>query len=378
MKKIYYLFMWMTVAVAFISCKPLGKTYNALDGMPKATKTLTYTLQAADYGLLPSTDPAKNALAFTSVANANADIPIILNSKFFDYPDGSNGSIGYTNTAISIKLPDSLYANIFYTPTTADYFSITVKYTDFSTAQAIAFLTAKFPTAAPNQLVVLNYTYYESGVTPNSGVPNTIHSYLFLNGAWVKIYTISPAQYASANRGTLNRFIAADNANLPAIFNAFLKNDITIADTVRTGDVIYVSYNYYASNDYQRVMALTYNGTNWTTSPVTVNTLTFVKSNGAWIPDPTVYYTLTKNDTKLIAASAIGTAAQRTNLGQYGDFSGWADVDLQSAMILVLTTDFPNPKVNVNYKVTFLVYSGKDIPTVFTFQYNGTAWVYKP
>jgi hypothetical protein len=45
-------------------------------------------------------------------------------------------------------------------------------------------------------------------------------------------------------------------------------------------------------------------------------------------------------------------------------------------MILVLTADFPSPKPNVNYKVTYLNYTGgTDVPTVLTFQYNGTAWV---
>jgi hypothetical protein len=95
-----------------------------------------------------------------------------------------------------------------------------------------------------------------------------------------------------------------------------------------------------------------------------------------------VYYTLTTADTKLIGNpngtnnQNIGTSAQRADLYQYGDFSGWAAADLQSAMILVLTTDFPNPTPNINYKVTFKVYTGgTDVPTTLTFQWNGTAWI---
>jgi hypothetical protein len=69
-----------------------------------------------------------------------------------------------------------------------------------------------------------------------------------------------------------------------------------------------------------------------------------------------------------------GTAAQRANLYQYGDFSGLAVADLNKAMILVLTTDFPNPKVSIAYKVTFLIYSGTDKSTTYTYVYDGTSW----
>jgi len=42
---------------------------------------------------------------------------------------------------------------------------------------------------------------------------------------------------------------------------------------------------------------------------------------------------------------------------------------------LVLTTDYPTPTPNINYKVTYLAYSGGDVATTLTFQWNGTAWV---
>ena len=143
MKRILFnLLGFAAIAAVISSCKPMDKTYKALDGLPGTPKTLTYTLQAADYALLPATVPAKAALGFSSGTEAKTNIPAILNYKFFDYPTGSNANVTYTNVAVTIKLPDSLYSNIAYTVTNADYFSITVKYTDFSTAQAIAFLNA--------------------------------------------------------------------------------------------------------------------------------------------------------------------------------------------------------------------------------------------
>ena len=105
-------------------------------------------------------------------------------------------------------------------------------------------------------------------------------------------------------------------------------------------------------------------------------TLAYIKTNGSWVANQAIYYTLTTNDTKLIAAYTIGTSGERTNLGQYGDFSGWSTPDLDSAMILVLTHDFPSPKVGVNYVVTYLNYTGgSDVPTQLIFQNNGTTWV---
>jgi len=377
MKKIYYLFTWMSIAIAFVSCKPLSKTYNALDGMPKTPKTLTYTLQAADYALLPTTVPANKALGFTSVADANANIPTILNYKFFDYPDGSNGNITYTSTPVTVKLADSVLKDVAYTLTKADYLLLPNNtFTDFSSTQILTWLPYKYPNPIANQLAVLTFTYYNPPTTATA-----TFSYLYLNGAWQQIYMITPAQYTSVGRGGYNQFTSADDASLNSYLNAILKADVALSATAKVGDVTYVSFNYYnsAKATDQRVLPLVYNGTNWITTSLTYNTLTFVKSSGNWIQDPTVYYTLNKADLTLIGNSAIGTSANRTDLVKYGDWeTSWTTADIQSAIILVLNADFPKPKLNINYKVTYLYYTGgADVPTVAIFQNNGTAWVAK-
>lgn len=195
---------------------------------------------------------------------------------------------------------------------------------------------------------------------------------------------LTPAQYAAVNHPAFSEFTSADDGKIPSYLNAILKTDPSVMAIARVGSIQYVSFTYFTSAKVttQRVFAMTYNGTDWVTQAT--NTLAFIKSGGTWIPDPTVYYILTTADTKLIGNpngtnnQTIGTVAERANLFQYGDFSGWSATDLNNAIILVLTTDFPNPKVNVNYKVTYLKYTGVDTPTVLTFKYNGTAWAPVP
>jgi hypothetical protein len=385
MKKIYYLFAWVAAAMTFVACHPLDKTYKALDGLPKAAKQFNYTLQTTDYALLPATVPAKTSLAFASLADANINVPTILNSKFFDYGDGSAANVTFTIAAPASKivLADSVFKDVSYTLTNADYLLLPGnKYDDFSVAQVLSWLPYKYPTPAANQLAVLNFTIYPATTTPAPP-----YSFLYLNGAWQQIYMITPAQYALVNRSAYNQFTSADDANLTSYLNGILKADISLMAAAKVGDVQYVSFNYYNSSvtpkvTSQRVIPLYFNGTNWGSGTTSTGTLPFGKIKGVWIADQTVYYTISAADVKLISSSTIGgdaNANQRADLAKYGDFSGWAAADIQSAMILALSTNFPPSivKTNVDYKITYLLYSGKDVPTTLTFQYNGSAWVSK-
>jgi len=374
MKKIFYLSAF--IAFAFTACQK----EPALHSVTPQVSVLNLTLQQSDYQLLPKSDYPYSTYTIDDVADAKKYIPIILNTRDPQLSNGTPANVTYTVSSPYFKLADSTYSDVAYTLTDADYTLLPGNtYTDFSTSQILSWLPYKYPAPVNNQLAVLTYTYYQSGATPSAGIPMT-SSFLYLNGQWQEIYTLSAAQYTALGRGSYGEIIAADNANLPGYFNTLLKADPTIMDTVKRGDVEYVSFKYYAKPvTAQRVVPLVFDGTNFVNTPTVTNTLPFVKSNGTWIPDPTVYYTLTSVDTKLISNSSFGTAAQRTDLGKYGDFSGWSAADLQSAITLVLTTDFPNPTPNVNYNVTYLNYTGgTDVPTVFTLQWNGTAWVAPP
>ena len=365
MKKIYYLLAFLPLL--FTACQ---KQPNLVP-TSYVKKGMTLTLQPADYQLLSYKVYAYNTFSFISIPDANTYVPMILNARDPQLGSGSTAAVTFT-LAPSIAPADSVYSHLTYTVTSADYFAVTGNhYGDFEASDVLNFLVYKYPNAAANQLAIITYVLY-------TGSDNTVtNSFLYLNGGWIKIYQVTPAQYASVGEGQYDQFKSSDVSKTPGYFSFFLKNDITIADTVKANDIAYVSYSYYNSGDFQRVLALTYDGTNWTTTGGPA-TRAYLKSGGAWIPDPTVYYTLKATDITLIANSTIGTAAERANLKQYGDFSGWAAADLNSVMILVLTADFPNPKVNVNYVVTYLNYTNStDVPTQLTFQYNGTAWAAK-
>jgi hypothetical protein len=366
MKKIIYFFA--IAAMAFSACQKqpqlIPSTY---------VKSMNLTLQQSDYLLLPSTDYPHSTFTFDNTADANTYIPIILNARDPQLGNGSTANVTFTLSAPYLKVADTVYADVAYTLTKADYLLLPGnKYSDFSLSQVLSWLPYKYPNAVANQLAVLTFAYYNSPTTTT-----TTFSFLFLNGAWQQIYMVTPAEYASVGRSGYNQFTAADNANLIAYLNAILKSDAALSATATYGETQYVSFNYYNSGTYQRVIPLVFNGTNWVHTASITNTLNFIKSNGSWIPNPTVYYTLNANDIALIAASTVGTAAERANLGKYGDWeTSWTIADIDSAIILVLTKDFPTPKVNVNYVVTYLLYTGgADVPTTATFVYNGTAWI---
>jgi hypothetical protein len=380
MKKIYYLLALL--ALAFTACQkqPVVEPTSPLT----KTADLTFTLAAADYQLLPKSAYPYTSLTFNTATDANNYIPVILAAKWPLVNNKSTATVTYTLApppasiqAAAIQIPDTLYSDVTYTVTSADYFAVTGNhYGDFAASDVLKFLAYKYPSAVANQLAVITYVLY-------TGTDNTVtNSFLFLNGAWIKIYQVTPAQYTLAGEGKYDQFTGSDASKLVGYFNFFLKNDFTIAVAVKAGDVEYVSYSYYGGKAYQRVMGLTYDGANYVTlPPATQATQPFLKTNGTWaavLPVPTFTHPLTSADITLIVNSTAGTAAERTNLGKYGDFSSWLPSELDAAFIVVLTADYPTPVTGDNYNIVYLNYTGgADVPTTITFVWNGTAWAAK-
>ncbi len=374
MKKIFYAIAF--VAVVFTSCQkqPIVPLYPAV----ASKQSYNITLASSDYALLPSTAYPSKTLSFNNATDAQNYIPTILNAK---YPskvaaDNSTAVVTYTQSALSFKLTDSAYNDVAYTLTPADYLLLPGnKYTDFSIAQVIKWLPYKYPSPVVNQLALLTFTPYPATLTPP-------YSFLYLNGAWSEIYTITPAQYAVYGLGKYNQFTSTNDATLPAMLGALLKTDLTVQDTVKAGDIEYISFNYYGSDKgtYQRVIPLEYDGSNYVAPKTSVAApLNFIKKSGQWQyvqPLPVISYTLTSADIALIAKSTVAPSGLLTNLASYGDFSGWTTAQLDAAMILVLTADFQTPQTNTNYSVIYLAYTGgADVPTSLLFQWSGTAWV---
>jgi hypothetical protein len=379
MKKIYYLLALLPLAFTACQKQPLVTPTTPL---VKSTKeALSFTLAPADYQLLPNSVYAYSTFSFNSTTDADNYIATILGIKeSAGVADGSTATVGYSLATPTLKVADSLYKDVTLTVGASEYKPITGNtYGDFTAANVLAYLAAKFPTPVANQLVVLTYVLY---TTADNTVTN---SFLYLNGAWKLIYQITPAQYTEVGDGKYDEFVAADLPKLTGYFNFFLKNDITIADTAKAGDIEYVSYNYYTSAaDDQKVLALTYDGNNWSQN-TRAATASFVRSNGVWaavLPLPTISHTLTSADISLIANSTTTGASSTllTDLGKYGDFnsgtSGWTTAELNAAFILVLTADYPTPALKTNYVITYLYYiNSADVPTQAAFQWSGTAWI---
>src|ERR1700733_971363 len=342
MKKIYYLLV--LAVMTFTACQK--QPYITPTTPLTKAASFTFTLAPADYQLLPSTDYPYTSFNFNSTTDADNFIPLILAAKESSFlNNGSTATVTYTLAPANLKVADSLYADVFYTVTKADYTATGSKYGDYTPSEGLGFLAYKYPSAVANQLAVISYTLYSGGVDQS-----VVNSFLFLGGSWMQIYQVTPAEYTEAGEGKYDQFTATDLSKLPGEFNFFLKNDISIADTAKAGDVEYVSYSYYASGNYQKVLALTYDGSNWNTNSTTA-TGSFLKKNGTWsavLPVPTITHTLSSSDITLIVNSTAGTSAERTNLGKYGDFSDWATADLDAAFIVVLTADYPTPVAGDN------------------------------
>jgi len=371
MKKIYYLLAFVVLALTACQKEPVVGTTR-----PSEVKTLTITLQKSDYAYI--TGYPSSTLTIDNVNDAQKYIPEVLNAEYANLDNGSTAAVTYTQSALYfVPAADSLYSDVSYTLTNSDYLLLPGnKYTDFSVAQVLEWLPYKFTNPVKNQLELIKFTPYPSTLTPPPP-----YSFLYYNNAWQVIYTVQPAQYAEVGLGKYDQFSSANDATIPSILAAFLNADITITDTVKTGDIDFVSYNYFASNDttYQRVQPLEYNGSKFTVPQTSTATVNFIKQNGTWSyvkPLPVVSHTINSADVTLIANSTAGTAAERTNLSKYGDFSNWSATDLDNAFIVVLTADYPTPATNTNYEVTYLNYTGgNDVPTIDTFQWDGTKWI---
>lgn len=376
MKKAFYLLA--LVAISFTACQkqPVVPTFTA----PVAPSTLTLTLQSSDYKKLPSSNYASTSFSFKNGTDAQNGIPVILTAEYPNAANKSTAAVTYTQTPTAFTVADSVIKDDSYTLTAADYLLLPKNtYTDFSVAQLLQWLPYKFPSVPNNTLKLITWTIY-----PASTSPVMPYSFLYTNNKWIAIYTIQPSQYTALGLGKYDEFTTA-NTNMPQTLGALVNTDVTITDTIKTGDIIYVSYNYYVSStaDYQRVQPLEYNGSNFVVPynyPVTLN---FAKTNGTWAyvqPLPVIAHTLTAADITLIAGSGTATGASASvlaNLASYSDFeSAWTAAELDAAFILVLKADYATPATNTNYQVTYNAYvGGGDVPTTYSFQWNGTAWV---
>jgi len=398
MKKILYFLAFGILALS--ACQKNQDLHpTAVVKVVPVPTVASITLGATDYAHLSPSTPASTQQFFHGTTDAFANIPTILTQEYPTAADKSQITVTYATSPVVpayFKPVDSLYSHDAYTLTAADYNN---SFNDFSAAQFTTWFNGKYNSvSAPpvdHQETVLTFTYYD-GVSTYT----TTQSYVYLNGAWVKAYVVTPAQYVSVNR-TSNYFGSADNnlVTLANYFNTFLKNDPTIVATAKVGDVQYVSYKYFvsAANTYERVLPMAFDGTNWVASN-TIATNLFTLSGGVWTGqlDNTVYYTLVKADYTAVGAIAAAApisagATAITNMVNNADFtlnsatstSRWSDAQIANGIILgVLTPKYaPNaatvPSANQKFVITFSGYSQYTSGETYTFIYNG-GFVYQP
>jgi hypothetical protein len=369
-KNIMYLAAF--ISLVFAACNPLKDEINNIKPVQE-NKTLTI---------------ASTTLYATADA-ANTGIAAMLNNNYPHLGNGYKANVTYSFKTNTIKPADSVFANIQYTVTTNDYTDAAAAvgngtFKTYSVAQAAAFLEWKYPqaTTPAYKLVLLTYQFFQSNATPSAGVTVT-EAFLLLPNGWQKIYLVSPAQYAALGRGINNGFTSADVANLPAYFNTLLKSDPNVASP-KVGDVRYVTYKYMQSGTiiHQKVYALSYDITgSWVPSL----TLAFLKKEGKWIPDPTIYYTLVRADYTTIGGSTAGTAAGRANLAQFGSFdvtggaNNWTEAQIADGLIVILNAKYPNAPVDpgVPYKVTYALFRGSTPTGTKSFIKTDTGFVEK-
>ncbi|MES2276775.1 MAG: hypothetical protein V4592_12185 [Bacteroidota bacterium] len=418
MKKIYYLLAFVVAAATFSACKPLSKTYDKLGDVPgPAAPSTSITLVASDYKILNKGASANAAGYFKSSDTAKAQIPTILASKFPTLAEKSSVTVTYSAIPVTLTLPDSTLATTTialqvgppsdyrWTPAfTYNGLTIAVNnFDDLSASGAINWLRNKYKTQVTftpdpitykaslpeNSIRVLTYLYFESNVTASTGTLQTDAFIYTAANDWQKIYRVNNTQYASVNRGTNFAFVSADNANLPTYFSNFLKADAIVMATAKAGDIINVNFKYQSSAtvSFQRVLPLTYNGTNWTTTPNPV-TLNFVKTNGVWVADNTVNYKLTTSDYNSIKTMPLTVNIQTAldNVANFGDYNvtvpvspttGWTDDQVNASLLIIMTKNFTKPELNQVYNITYVAFSGSTFNVTKKFIYNGTTFVYQ-
>lgn len=399
MKKINYLLGLVAIASCLASCRPLDKTYEALGPVAApAMPVVPLTLTSTEYQYLNKGASAYKANYFKSQDTAKAQIPTILNKKFPNYTDKATVSVTYNLTPVTIKLADSALATTTRTLQTtpvSDYpfpafnGNAANSFNDLSATAVINWLRYNYQGVPDYSLRVLTYLYFESNVTSSSGTLQTDAFLYTTANNWQKIYRINNTQYASVNRGNNFAFVSSDAANLPTYFNNFLKADAIVMASAKAGDLIYVNYKYQTSStvSYQRVLPLTYNGTNWTTAPIPT-TLQFVKTNGVWVADNTVNYKLTVTDYASIKLmpTTVNIQTALDNVGNFGDFNistplspvtGWTDDQINAALIIILTHNFTAPELNQVFNITYVAYNGSTFNATKKFIYDGTQFVYQ-
>ncbi|AMM50325.1 hypothetical protein TH61_02825 [Rufibacter sp. DG15C] len=377
----------------------MDDVYEELDALPKAfnpndVRKLNITMSEANYKTLagkPGVASYVNTnFYFATEEEAGKLIPLYLNTAYPNFDNKDEITVTYNLLTYSFK-GNTVAERDVYTLTDEDYALGGTTFKNFDRfSQVETYLNARYPTPVQGRLVNLTFNWFSNNQLPTTQVRT--YSYFYTNGRWEETYLVTEADYLKVDRNRNNAFAPADEAMLPGYFDNFLKSKVFGA---KAGDVKYVSYavRMSSSSTLQQVMAMVYDGSNWTkltrnffTEP---RTLTFAFNNGIWVPDLTIKYTLVTADYEAIAAFPnVGTELNRANLKQFKNFyqAGsttdtryWTEAQINAGLAELLKVKYPNAEVGQKYQLTYIVYRGSNVTVQTTFikKDNGSFEVFK-
>ncbi|WP_196885801.1 hypothetical protein [Aureivirga sp. CE67] len=340
MKK-YISIAFLAVAALFVGCDATEDIYDEIDANP--VKLESYTLTENDYKDIDN-EVVSGQGFFDTKEQALELVPSVLDKNFHEYINGTTVDV-YFNKSNSFDLSNELEA---YTVTAQDYEDLGYSYPNFSNADQIAgFLESKYTSATRGTFVELTYDYYSGSV---STLTNT---FVYLNG-WVQGLTFSSSQYNDMGQ-TFSNF--SDHATAVRNIGIYLESLYPFANE---GDVVNPIYVYTYKNDEgdrifeDYLVEYTFNGDKWIQSTSVVEDMyLFLKGDeGKWIPDPTIYYSLTNADYELVGNGFYNNFDIREGKGEY-------DLSVRVEKIdTILKANFPEVAVGQEFVVTYKYYDG--------------------
>ncbi|UII27857.1 hypothetical protein LVD15_05385 [Fulvivirga maritima] len=337
----YIVYICSLVMLFMAACDPMDEVYEELDeanggnGFPASE--LEFTLTEDDYGLIAK--QLDSVEYFRSYEDAKEYIPALLDSL---YPNVGGGS----SATVTFNLYVPVFAEQEITLTGADYTALELEYPNLSSqSEIIAAADLKVPEAEDGDVISLTYDYYSSGqVTERTSLLGS------LDGAWYTLFVPTSDDYQALGQSYPNfdDFGEATH-NLPIYFNSLFPYAVE-------GETKVVYIDYYGGEASSYLIPVYFNDGSWEAPGGTIQ---FGKSEGIWVPDNTIRYTLSGSDYDAIAANEeIGSESARGNLASYGNFNtnSWSDEDILAGLSYILLENFPGYEEGQRVLVSFDTY----------------------
>ncbi|AMC11495.1 hypothetical protein Lupro_09550 [Lutibacter profundi] len=336
MKKFIYLLP--VLALFFTACDPMEDINAVLDAQEQIISgDATLTLSDDDYDALNL-----NYGNFSSIDDAKAMIPGLLNKKFPVWGEGSLATVTF-----KWYNPMSTPSGYVYALSDAEHNAITGRtYGNFDRSYHIFnYLDATFPSPSEGEFHSLRYRFYAGGET------TLTDGFLYENGQWTRFVGFTPDEYNAMGESYPN-FSSHDEA---AIKIPLALPDIYKFNPKKAGDIVQAMYELYKGGGQTKSYVNNYifDGTSWSKyNNVALETIKFGHDGTTWVPDNTIKYTLTSADYALVGNDRYGNFDVRAGKDE-------ESVEARLAKInTILLNNFPGMAEGQKFIVFYNVYSG--------------------